>query len=91
MLCGPRQPKALQSGAASGSGNLPRVEEHRAAGGTASSLALLLPESRVYSHDCGEEWPIYGGSHTEVLHYLGFGYEALTRQIAELGGDADDI
>ncbi|KQO04580.1 transketolase [Paenibacillus sp. Leaf72] len=67
------------------------VEEHRAAGGTASSLALLLPESQVYSHDCGEEWPIYGGSHADVLHYLGFGYEALTRQIAELGGDADDF
>ncbi|MNN43592.1 hypothetical protein D3C81_1578370 [compost metagenome] len=68
------------------------VEEHRATGGTASYLALLLPKLEIYSHDCGEQWPSYGGTHTEVLTYLGFGYEALKQQIQDiLGGKTDDF
>ncbi|WP_236341054.1 transketolase [Paenibacillus plantiphilus] len=66
------------------------VEEHRATGSTASYLALLLPRHEIYSHHCGEQWPIYGGTHTEVLSYLGFGYEPLQQQIQHiLGGAAD--
>lgn len=66
------------------------VEEHRGTGGTASYLALLLPDAQVYSHDCGHDWPIYGGSHEDVLRYLGFGEDELRRQIAELGGSRHD-
>ncbi|MCZ8521672.1 MULTISPECIES: transketolase family protein [Paenibacillus] len=62
------------------------AEEHRGTGGTASYLSLLLPDCRVYSHDCGEEWPIYGGTHAEVLQHLGFGHSELKRQAAAIGG-----
>jgi len=62
------------------------VEEHRATGSSASNLALLMPESKVYSHDCGEKWPIYGGTHKDVLDYLGFGLEPLQQQIHLIGG-----
>ncbi|MNF12912.1 hypothetical protein D3C80_2145650 [compost metagenome] len=68
------------------------MEEHRATGGTASYLALLLPKYEIYSHDCGEQWPIYGGTHAEVLTFLSFGYETLQQQIQDiLGGTADDF
>ncbi|MWC29617.1 transketolase [Paenibacillus sp. MMS18-CY102] len=66
------------------------VEEHRATGGTASYLALLLPEHPVHSHNCGEQWPTYGGTHAEVLADLGFGLEPLRRQIESLIGGLDD-
>ncbi|MGF7034725.1 transketolase family protein [Paenibacillus caseinilyticus] len=68
------------------SGTFLVVEEHRGTGGTASYLSLLLPECRVYSHDCGEEWPVYGGTHAEVLEQLGFGLPGLRRQAAAIGG-----
>lgn len=67
------------------------VEEHRATGGTASYLALLMPEHPVHSHNCGEQWPMYGGTHAEVLADLGFGLEPLRRQIQSLLGGPDDI
>ncbi|MCR2806340.1 transketolase [Paenibacillus soyae] len=67
------------------------VEEHRATGGTASYLALLMPEHPVYSHNCGERWPTYGGTHAEVLADLGFGLEPLRRQIQSLLGGPDGI
>ncbi|EFM09420.1 Transketolase central region [Paenibacillus curdlanolyticus YK9] len=67
------------------------VEEHRATGGTASYLALIMPEHPVYSHNCGEQWPMYGGSHAEVLADLGFGLEPLRQQIQSLLGGSDDI
>ncbi|KOP67319.1 transketolase [Bacillus sp. FJAT-18019] len=67
------------------------VEEHRATGGTASYLALLLPKHEIYSHDCGEQWPSYGGTHAEVLTYLGFGYEALKQQIEDILGGTTDV
>lgn len=62
------------------------VEEHRATGSIASYLALQLPNRQVYSHSCGEAWPIYGGSHAEVLDYLGFGLKELEQQIGEIAG-----
>ncbi|MFD0587426.1 transketolase [Paenibacillus sp. GCM10027627] len=67
------------------------VEEHRATGGTASYLALLLPKHEIYAHSTGEHWPIYGGTHTEVLDYLGFGLEPLERQIREIAGVANGV
>ncbi|REK76957.1 transketolase [Paenibacillus paeoniae] len=69
------------------------VEEHRATGGTASYLALLLPQHEIHSHSCGEQWPIYGGSHSEVLDDLGFGLEPLREQISQLeeAGVAHDL
>ncbi|MNI36376.1 1-deoxy-D-xylulose-5-phosphate synthase [compost metagenome] len=67
------------------------VEEHRATGGTASFLALLMPEHSVYSHDCGEQWPTYGGTHAEVLAELGFGLEPLRQQIQSLVGGPNGI
>lgn len=60
------------------------VEEHRATGGTASYLALLLPQHEIHVHHCGEHWPVYGGTHTEVLEDLGFGLEPLREQISQL-------
>ncbi|WP_238189651.1 transketolase [Paenibacillus sp. L3-i20] len=65
------------------------VEEHRATGGTASYLALLLPDKQVYAHHCGEHWPIYGGTHKDVLSYLGFGLEPLQQQIRDIVGGTD--
>ncbi|MFC4076044.1 transketolase [Salinithrix halophila] len=67
------------------------VEEHRATGGTASYLSLLLPECKVYSHDCGEKWPSYGGNHTDVLRYLGFGLQELKQQITDIIGEKNDF
>ncbi|MCG7409274.1 transketolase [Paenibacillus sp. ACRRX] len=67
------------------------VEEHRATGSTASYLALLLPRHEIYSHHCGEHWPIYGGSHTDVLNYLGFGLEPLQQQIWDIVGGAGGL
>lgn len=67
------------------------VEEHRATGGTASYLALLMPEHPVYSHDCGEQWPTFGGTHAEVLTELGFGLEPLREQILSLLGGPNGI
>jgi len=60
------------------------VEEHRFFGGVASSLALLMPESQVRVHSCGFSWPHTGGEHEDVLNVLGFGREALLRQIGGL-------
>lgn len=60
------------------------VEEHRNTGGIGSSLALLLPEKEVHSLNCGMQWPIHGGEHTDVLNELGFNREALTHYINRL-------
>ncbi|MBH5317593.1 transketolase [Paenibacillus sp. GSMTC-2017] len=62
------------------------VEEHRATGSTASYLALLLPEKKIFAHHCGEQWPIFGGTHAEVLSYLGFGLDPLKNQITDIVG-----
>ncbi|MBU9723432.1 MULTISPECIES: transketolase [Bacillaceae] len=63
------------------------VEEHRLAGGTASLLSILLPDKRVYSFDCGEEWPVYGGNHKETLAHLKFDSENLDRKITNILSD----
>jgi transketolase len=47
------------------------VEEHRAAGSVASTLALMLPGREVLSVNAGSAWPSEGGSHDEVLATLG--------------------
>lgn len=60
------------------------VEEHRSTGSTASYLSLLMPDCEVYSHDCGELWPSFGGTHTEVLGELGFSYENAMTQFQEI-------
>ncbi|WP_047236431.1 transketolase family protein [Chromobacterium subtsugae] len=60
------------------------AEEHRAQGGIGSALALLLPEVRVHSFNCGEGWPGVGGSHEEVLASLGFTSESLRQRIEQL-------
>lgn len=57
------------------------VEEHRMTGSVASTLALLMPECRVYSHNCGEKWPMYGGSSEDVMDYLQFGVQYVKNQI----------
>ncbi|WP_347553049.1 transketolase (plasmid) [Pseudalkalibacillus hwajinpoensis] len=62
------------------------VEEHRLSGGTASLLSILMPEKKVYSHDCGEDWPIYGGTHQETLEYLGFSSNVLREKIDSMKG-----
>lgn len=61
------------------------VEEHRATGSIASCLALLMPDCQFFSHNCGEDWPIYGGTHADVLEELGFGLEPLMKQINRIG------
>ncbi|MDG9672848.1 transketolase [Micromonospora sp. DH14] len=47
------------------------VEEHRAAGSVASTLALLLPDREVLSVNAGADWPAEGGNHDETLAALG--------------------
>jgi len=53
------------------------VEEHRPAGGIASTLALLLPEAQVRGVSAGSAWPSHGGSHEEVLAALGLDLAAV--------------
>ncbi|MGE7185733.1 transketolase [Peribacillus sp. NPDC006672] len=60
------------------------IEEHRATGSTASYLSLLMPDCKVYSHDCGNSWPSFGGTHTEVLEELGFSNEKAFAQLREI-------
>ncbi|QDQ25476.1 transketolase [Chitinimonas arctica] len=60
------------------------VEEHRPMGGIGSALALLMPDCRVHSFNCGEKWPNSGGSHEEVLESLGFSTAALLEKIDTL-------
>ncbi|WFE20243.1 transketolase [Solwaraspora sp. WMMD937] len=58
------------------------VEEHRASGGTASTLALLLPGQVVRSVDAGVRWPSHGGSHQQVLDELGLNETAVWDALA---------
>ncbi|MFD1885018.1 transketolase family protein [Paenibacillus wenxiniae] len=53
------------------------LEEHRRAGGVGSYLSLLLPHKQIYAFTPNERWPKYGGSHQDVLDYLGFTEERL--------------
>ncbi|MFC9994089.1 transketolase family protein [Nocardia sp. NPDC127526] len=47
------------------------VEEHRAEGGIAEALALLLPTATVLGVNAGHGWPSLGGDHREVMAQLG--------------------
>lgn len=58
------------------------VEEHRPAGSVASALALLLPGRVVRSVNAGEQWPVHGGSHEQVLDELGLNEAALWQALA---------
>ncbi|MFI8422180.1 transketolase [Streptomyces sp. NPDC085479] len=53
------------------------VEEHRAEGGAAEALALLLPGSEVVGVNAGHDWPYEGGDHHEVLARLGLDADAV--------------
>ncbi|MBT2478730.1 transketolase family protein [Streptomyces sp. ISL-94] len=53
------------------------VEEHRAEGGVAEALALLLPQCRVTGVNAGHDWPVQGGDHHEVMGQLGLDLPAV--------------
>ncbi|MGW4651718.1 transketolase family protein [Kitasatospora sp. NPDC004289] len=53
------------------------VEEHRAAGGVASALALLLRQATVHGVNAGQGWPSHGGDHDHVLAELGLDLPAV--------------
>lgn len=57
------------------------VEEHRPLGSIASTLALLMPDCRVFSFNCGNAWPHTGGTHEDVLETLGFSVHRLLELI----------
>lgn len=60
------------------------VEEHRAMGGIGAALALLMPDCRVRSFNCGDAWPGTGGSHEDILESLGFSAAALVQFLARV-------
>lgn len=60
------------------------VEEHRLAGSIASLLSLLLPKYEVYSFSVSDDWPLYGGSQTDVLEHLKFSRSRLENMIEVL-------
>ncbi|GIH71599.1 transketolase [Sphaerimonospora thailandensis] len=64
------------------------VEEHRAEGGVAEALALLLPGRIVVGVNAGHGWPVQGGDHNEVMAQLGLDLDAVRSAVdrAELGG-----
>lgn len=53
------------------------VEEHRAAGSVAATLALMLPDREVRSVNAGHAWPSRGGSHDDVLASVGLTVDAV--------------
>ncbi|CAM5518673.1 transketolase [Streptomyces pharetrae] len=53
------------------------VEEHRAEGGVAEALALLLPHCEVRGVNAGHRWPAEGGDHHEVMAQLGLDLPAV--------------
>jgi transketolase len=53
------------------------VEEHRAQGGIAEALALLLPRCEITSVNAGRTWPTCGGDHAEVMASLGLDLPAV--------------
>ncbi len=67
------------------------VEEHRPLGGIGSSLALMMPDRMVYSHNCGESWPAEGGGHEELLENLGFGVRQAMAQIKKIERGSDEL
>jgi transketolase len=59
------------------------VEEHRAAGSVASTLALMLPSHQVRSVSAASHWPSEGGTHEDVLGTLGLTLPAVLSAIDE--------
>lgn len=59
------------------------VEEHRAAGSVASTLALMLPGHRVRGVSATSHWPSEGGTHEDVLGTIGLTVPAVLRAIDE--------
>lgn len=57
------------------------VEEHRAAGSVAATLALMLPGRDVRSVNAGTDWPCEGGSHDETLEALGLTVSAVLQAV----------
>lgn len=53
------------------------VEEHRAQGGIAEALSLLLPRCVVSGVNAGDGWPSEGGDHAEVMAQLGLDLPAV--------------
>ncbi|AEV88367.1 transketolase [Actinoplanes sp. SE50] len=53
------------------------VEEHRAEGGIAEALALLLPGRTVTGVNAGHGWPSEGGDHHQVMGGLGLDLPAV--------------
>jgi transketolase len=57
------------------------VEEHRAAGSVAATLALMLPGREVHGVNAGTDWPSEGGSHDETLAALGLTVSAVLQAV----------
>jgi transketolase len=57
------------------------VEEHRAAGSVAATLALMLPGREVHGVNAGTDWPSEGGSHDETLAALGLTVTAVLQAV----------
>ncbi len=57
------------------------VEEHRAAGSVAATLALMLPGIEVHGVNAGTQWPSEGGSHDETLAALGLTVSAVLQAV----------
>ena len=53
------------------------VEEHRAEGGVAEALSLLMPRCQVVGVNAGHGWPSHGGDHEELMTALGFDLPAV--------------
>lgn len=62
------------------------VEEHRAQGGVAEALALLLPHCTVLGVNAGNGWPTEGGDHAEVMAQLGLDLPAILAAASTLQG-----
>lgn len=60
------------------------VEEHRAEGGVAEALALLLPAAHVTGVNAGHGWPTEGGDHAETMAQLGLDLPAVLTAVHQL-------
>lgn len=70
-------------------GPLVVVEEHRAAGSVASTLALLLPHLEVRSVNAGTGWPATGGDHDQTLDSMGLTSGAVYAAATKATGNED--
>ncbi|MFB7128914.1 transketolase family protein [Kitasatospora sp. NPDC056273] len=62
------------------------VEEHRAQGGAAEALALLMPGCEVTAASADLTWPSTGGDHEEVMAAVGLTLPAVLAAVARAGG-----